>query len=70
MFKEVEDLPSHIASAKGANAFFGTNQNFNAHGKLVTIQPKSLARHALCFIPNWCSACTCPKSELELLFFS
>ncbi len=62
MLKEVEDLMSHFASAKSTNAFFGANQNFNAHGKLVTIQPKRLARHTLCFIPNWRSACTCPKS--------
>lgn len=61
MFKEVEDLPSHFASAKSTNALFGANQNFNARGKLVTIQPKSLARHTLCFIPDWCSAYTRPK---------
>jgi hypothetical protein len=62
MFEEVEDLPSHIASAKSTNALFGTNQNFNTHGKLMTIQPKGLARHALCFIPNWRRTYTRPKS--------
>ncbi|GEM_PF-2962279 len=61
MLKEVEDLTSHVASAKSTNALFGANQNFNAYGKLVTIQPKRLTRHAFCFIPNCCRACTCPK---------
>lgn len=70
MLKEVEDLTSHIASAKSTNALFGANQNFNAHGKLVTIQPKCLTRHAFCLIPNCCRACTCSKSQPELLFFS
>ena len=55
--EEILDLTSHITSAESANALFSGDQNVDAQGKLVTIEPKYLARQAFCSIPNYCRAC-------------
>lgn len=70
MLKEVDNLTPHIATAKSPDTLFGGYQNFYAHGKLVVIKPKRLARQAFCSVPNGRRACACPKSQFELLFFS
>lgn len=62
MIEEVTDLTPYVASAQSTNTLFGDNHDFDAYGKLMTVEPKHLARQAFCPIPNYCRTGTRSKS--------